>query len=117
MLAEPVCSLGIQAPESSPLRRKCRRARPQGKRKPEPARRATVARVAGMASGSEQPIVLGRRPARMCRIDGLRRMAEMIQNPLDHCGFLDAGDHPQLPAALSAGLNVYGEYPLKALRP
>jgi hypothetical protein len=48
-------------------------------------------------------------------IDGLRRMAEMFQNPLDDCGLLDAGDHPQLPAALSAGLNVDGEYPLEAL--
>lgn len=25
----------------------------------------------------------------MCRIDGLRSMAEMFQNPLDDCGFLD----------------------------
>lgn len=42
-------------------------------------------------------------------------MAEMIQNPLDDRGFLDAGDHPQRPAALAAGLNVDGEYPLAAL--
>ncbi len=53
----------------------------------------------------------------MCRINGLRSMAEMFQNPLDDCGFLDAGDHPQLPAALAAGLNVDGEYPLEALCP
>jgi hypothetical protein len=42
-------------------------------------------------------------------------MAEMVQNPLDDYGFLDAGDHPQLPAALAAGLNVDSEYPLEAL--
>jgi hypothetical protein len=35
-------------------------------------------------------------------------MAEMVQNPLDDCGLLNAGDHPQLSAALSAGLNVDG---------
>ena len=29
-------------------------------------------------------------------------MAEMFKNPLDHCGLLDAGDHPQRPAALPA---------------
>jgi hypothetical protein len=28
----------------------------------------------------------------MRRIDGLRRMAEMLQNPLDDFGLLDAGD-------------------------
>jgi hypothetical protein len=29
---------------------------------------------------------------------------------------LDAGDHPQLPAAASADLDVDGEHPLEALR-
>jgi hypothetical protein len=33
-------------------------------------------------------------------------MAEMFKNPLDDCGLLNAGDHPQLPAALSAGLDI-----------
>jgi len=94
MLAEPVCSLGIQAPESSPLRRKCRRARPQGKRKPEPARRATVARVAGMASGSEQPIVLGRRPAWMWRIGRCSITTRALENPFYDRRILDARDHP-----------------------
>lgn len=42
----------------------------------------------------------------MRRIDGLHRMAEMFQKPLDDCGFLDAGDQPQRPAAVVAGLNV-----------
>ena len=66
---------------------------------------------------SDQAIALRRRLARMRRIDGLRRVAEMAQNPLDDGGFLDAGDHPLLPAALSAGFNVDGEYPLEALCP
>jgi hypothetical protein len=42
----------------------------------------------------------------MCRIDGLRSMTEMFKNPLDDCGLLNAGDHPQRPAALSAGLDI-----------
>ena len=53
----------------------------------------------------------------MRRIDRLRRVAEMVQNPLDDGGLFNAGDHPQLPAALSAGVNVNGEYPLEALCP
>ena len=73
--------------------------------------------VTNRTKRSDQAIALGRRSAPMRRINGLRSVAEMVQNPLDDCGFLDAGDHPQLPAALSAGLNVDGEYPLKALRP
>jgi hypothetical protein len=44
-------------------------------------------------------------------------MAEMAQNALDDGGFLDAGDHPQRPAALPAGLDINGEYPLEALCP
>jgi hypothetical protein len=38
----------------------------------------------------------------MRRIDGLHSVAEMVQNPLDDGGLLNAGDHPQLPAALAA---------------
>jgi len=88
------------------------------RRKPTPARPCTVARVVkNRTKRSDQAIALRRRSARMRRIDGLRSVAEMVQNPLDDCGFLDAGDHPQLPAALSAGLNVDGEYPLEALCP
>jgi len=52
----------------------------------------------------------------MRRIDELRSVAEVFQNPLNHCGFLDAGDHPQLPATAAAGLDVNGEHPLEALR-
>ena len=44
----------------------------------------------------------------MRRIDGLRRMAEMLQNPLDDGGFLDAGDDAQAAAALLAGLDING---------
>jgi len=42
-------------------------------------------------------------------MDELRSMAEMFKNPLDHCGLLDAGDHPQRPAALPAGLDINGD--------
>ena len=88
------------------------------RRKPTPARPCTVARVVkNRTKRSDQAIALRRRSARMCRIDGLHRMAEMVQNPLDDFGLLNAGDHPQSPAALSAGLNVDGEYPLEALCP
>jgi hypothetical protein len=88
------------------------------RRKPKTARPCTVARVVmNKTQRSDQAIALRRRSARVRRIDGLRSVAEMVQNPLDDCGFLDAGDHPQLPAALSAGLNVDGEYPLEALCP
>jgi hypothetical protein len=41
----------------------------------------------------------------MRRIDGLRGMAEMFQNPLDDGGLLYAGDDTQLPNALPAGLD------------
>lgn len=51
----------------------------------------------------------------MCRIDGFGITAEMVQNPLDHCGLLDAGDDMQVAAALLASLDVDGEYPLEAL--
>ena len=74
-----------------------------------PARPCKVGRVVkNRTKRSDQAIALRRRPARMarmCRIDGLRSMAEMFKNPLDDCGLLNAGDHPQLPAALSAGLD------------
>jgi len=91
---------------------------------------------------SDQVIALRRRSARMRRIDGLRSVAEMVQNPLDDGRFLDAGDDPQAAAALLAGfighipvpdrfaatfgranrqscrfVNVDGEYPLEALCP
>ena len=48
----------------------------------------------------------------MRRIDRHGLPAKVFENPLDDGGFLDAGDHPQLPAALPAGLDVDGEHPL-----
>jgi len=87
-------------------------------RKPTPARPCTLARlVTNRTKRSDQAIALRRRPARMRRIDGLRSVTEMVQNPLDDGGLLNAGDHPQCPAALSAGLNIDGEHPLEPLRP
>ena len=53
----------------------------------------------------------------MGRIDGLRRVAERVQNPLDDCGLLNAGDDTQVPTALPAGLDINGEHPLEALCP
>ena len=77
------------------------------RRKPKSARPGTVARVVtNRIKRSDQAIGLRRRAARMCRIDGLGSVAEMVQDPLDDGGLLNAGDHPQLPAALLAGLNV-----------
>jgi len=69
-----------------------------------------VARVVtNRTKRSDQAIALRRRSARMRRINGLRSVAEMVQNPLDDCGFLDAGGHPQRPAALPAGLDINGD--------
>ena len=76
-----------------------------------------VTRYIHIINHSRSHSSLRRRAARMRRIDGLRRVAEMFQNPLDDGGFLDAGDHPPLPAALAAGLDVDGKDPLEALRP
>ena len=53
----------------------------------------------------------------MCRIDGIRSVAEMVQNPLDDSGLLNAGDDAQAATALLAGLDVNREYPLEALCP
>jgi len=83
-----------------------------------PARPCKVARVVmNNSQRSDQAIALRRRAARMRRIDGLRRMAEMVQNPLDDGGFLDAGDDTQVPTALPAGLDINREYSLEALCP
>jgi hypothetical protein len=53
----------------------------------------------------------------MRRIDRFAVAAEVRQNPLNRCWPFDAGDHPQLPAAASADLDVDGELPLEAFRP
>jgi hypothetical protein len=55
------------------------------RRKPTAARPWTVARVVkNRTKRSDQAIALQRRAAWVRRIDGLRRMAEMVQNPLNH---------------------------------
>ena len=78
------------------------------RRKPTPDRPCAMARVVtNRMQRSDQAIALRWRPARMCWIDGLSIMAEVLENPLDDGGFLDTGDHPQLPAAVSAGLNGF----------
>jgi hypothetical protein len=46
----------------------------------------------------------------MCRSDGLRSVAEIFQNPLDHSGFLNAGDYAQPTAAKAAGF--IGHFPV-----
>ena len=85
-----------------------------------------VGPVARMATGSERQIVLGWRAARMrasLRLPGMRRIGgasaaiEVPENPPDDLRILDAGNHPQLPAAVPAGLNVDGKDSLQALRP
>jgi hypothetical protein len=70
-----------------------------------------------MAQASERQIDLGRRTARLCRIDGRCIPAEVLKNPLNHGRILDAGDHPELSAAALAGLYVDGKDALEALRP
>jgi len=66
---------------------------------------------------SDQPIRPGRCATRMCRIDRLTVATEVDENTLNDCRRLDARDNAQPPAAVSAGLDVYGEHPLEALRP
>ena len=63
-----------------------------------------------MAKRSDQEIALGRRPARMGRIDGFRSVAEVRQYPFDDGRIFDARDHIELPAAAPAGLDVDGEF-------
>jgi hypothetical protein len=53
----------------------------------------------------------------MRRIDGFCGAAKVLENPLDYCGFLDAGDDAQATAALAAGFDVDGKHPLEALCP
>ena len=43
--------------------------------------------------------------------------AKVLENPLDHRRFLDAGDDAQPAAASPANLDVDGEYALEALSP
>jgi len=55
--------------------------------------------VLGSAERSERQLALGRRTARIRRIDGLCVPAEVRENPLDRCGRLDAGNHTKAAAA------------------
>jgi hypothetical protein len=142
-----LATVGRSRPDPSPFRRVNFPLSPgkagASRRTPTPARPCTVARaVTNTTKRSVEAFALWRRSARRCRIDGLHSMAEMFQNPLDNGGFLDTGDHPQLPAALAAGfighipvpdrfaatfgranrqscrfVDVDGEYPLEALCP
>jgi hypothetical protein len=85
-----------------------------------------------MTKRSDQQIVLGRTPARMRQLSRLTVTGKVFQNPLNDRRLLDSGkrsdavrDHPQLPAAAAAGLDVNSgkrsdaesrEHPLQALR-
>jgi hypothetical protein len=53
----------------------------------------------------------------MSGIDRLAVAAEVLENPLDHGRFLDARDHPQLPAAPPADRDVDRKDTFEALRP
>ena len=80
---------------------------------------------AGTVAGAEQrlerrsgrQIALGRCAVRMRGIDRLGVTAEVLENPFNDRGRLDAGNDPQTAAALPAGLDVDGEHPPEALRP
>src|SRR5690606_8119180 len=79
-------------------------SQPQTEARPFPHGGAGVTR---MAKASERQIALWRRTARgCCSIDGRCIAAEVLKKPLNHGRILDAGDHPQLPAATSANLYV-----------
>jgi len=82
-LAESARPLVVQAPETSPFTRKRRRIMVQAQTRPS-LHGGRV--VTNMSKRSDQEIALGRRAARMRRIDGLRSVAEMVQNPLDDFG-------------------------------
>ena len=59
-----------------------------------------------MTERSDQQVALGRCSSWMGRIGRLAVAAEVPQYPLDDGCILDARDHPQLPAAASADLDV-----------
>jgi hypothetical protein len=79
-----------------------------------------------MTKQSDHQIGLRRCPARIGRIGWLAVATQVIENPRNHCGFLDTGDHPQLPATAPTDLDVDSgkrsdaesrEYAFKPLRP
>src|SRR5690606_3852647 len=59
-----------------------------------------------MTKQSDHQIGLRRCPARIGRIGWLAVATQVIENPRNHCGFLDTGDHPQLPATAPTDLDV-----------
>jgi len=97
------------------LRRKCRRVRPRAKTRP--SRRPGSPAVGEVERHSEQQIAPGRRTARVRRINRFAVAAEVLENPLNRCLLLDARDHPQLPAAPLAALDVDGKDTLETLCP
>src|SRR5690606_18078089 len=66
---------------------------------------------------SDHQIGLRRRPARIGRIGWLAVATQVIENPRNHCRFLDTGDHPQLPATAPTDLDGDREYAFEPLRP
>jgi hypothetical protein len=53
----------------------------------------------------------------MGRIGPLAVATKVIENSRNHCAFLDAGNHPQLPATAPTDLDVDREYAFEPLRP
>jgi len=67
--------------------------------------------------GLNRRFTLGRRSGRASPIERLAHSAEVIENPLDDGGLLDARHHPKLAAAAPAGFDVDHEDALEPLRP
>jgi hypothetical protein len=53
----------------------------------------------------------------MRRVDRSAVATQVLKNPLNDLRVLDAGDHPQSPAAAPAYLDIDGKDALEALRP
>ena len=56
--------------------------------------------------GLNRRFTLGRRSGRASPIERLAHAAEVIENPLDDGGLLDARNHPKLAAAAPVGFDV-----------
>lgn len=70
----------------------------------------------GQGSGAVAALRSTDRP-RVAHGSGDGVAAEVVENPLDDLRILDARDHPQLPAAAFASLDVDGKDAPQALRP
>src|SRR5690606_18806323 len=68
-----------------------------------------------MTKQSDHQIGLRRCPARIGRVGWLAVATQVIENPRNHCRFLDTGDHPQLPAIAPTDLDVDRERQRAAL--